>query len=119
MTLPSRAMRVTSRFLVKIRMGTERRFRSQISSSNGEISIEGRSGGENGNGLAFLSSSGHLSQVSNTGSIIKLAGKGEGSGKAIVFNDPAGSHSSNDFLINGGFQTDIELDLSGMWCFLI
>ena len=82
---------------------------SQISSSNGEISIEGRSGGENGNGLAFLSSSGHLSQVSNTGSIIKLAGKGEGSGKAIVFNDPAGSHSSNDFLINGGFQTDIEL----------
>ena len=84
---------------------------SQISSSNGDISIEGRSrsGGENGNGLAFLSSSGHLSQVSNTGGIIKLAGQGEGTGKAIVFNDPDGSHSPNDFLINGGSQTDVEL----------
>ncbi len=84
---------------------------SQISSSDGDISIEGRSrsGGENGNGLAFLSSSGHLSQVSNTGGTIKLAGKAEGTGKAIVFNDPDGSHSPNDFLINGGSQTDVEL----------
>ncbi len=83
---------------------------SQISSAGGEMTIEGRSYGGNGNGLVFLSKVGNRSQVSNSsGGKINLAGQGNGTGNAIVFNNGNGAHGFYDYLINGDYSTDIEL----------
>ncbi|MBP82678.1 MAG: hypothetical protein CMO61_02390 [Verrucomicrobiales bacterium] len=86
---------------------------SQILSTGGDITIEGHSTAANGNGLAFLSDLEDRSQVANTGGIIKLAGLGQGTGKAIVFNDTNAVHAANDFLINGDSSTEIELRSNG------
>ncbi|MAB76756.1 MAG: hypothetical protein CMO47_09905 [Verrucomicrobiales bacterium] len=86
---------------------------TQILSTGGDITIEGYSTAANGNGLAFLSDLEDRSQVANTGGIIKLAGQGQGAGKAIVFNDPNAAHAANDFLINGDSSTEIELRSNG------